>query len=115
MPLPFDPAIYDAFIRSLEERSRRRALPRTQFLPKKGDVLIWSADLAHGGSKNAEPGLTRKSLVTHYCPTTCEPVYGLEGGGRHRYSEVTFYTVPARQGAAAKGILERLRASSSSR
>jgi phytanoyl-CoA hydroxylase len=48
-------------------------LEKQTFLPKKGDVLIWSADLAHGGSPVSNPSLTRKSLVGHYCPNRVEP------------------------------------------
>ena len=50
-------------------------LEERTFLPKKGDVLIWSADLAHGGSPATDPSLTRKSLVGHYCPDRVDPFY----------------------------------------
>ncbi|HVM87523.1 MAG TPA: phytanoyl-CoA dioxygenase family protein [Puia sp.] len=36
------------------------------FLAKKGDVLIWHANLVHGGLPVANPELTRKSMVIHY-------------------------------------------------
>lgn len=36
------------------------------FLAKRGDVLIWHANLLHGGSPIARPGATRKSMVCHY-------------------------------------------------
>jgi ectoine hydroxylase len=36
------------------------------FLPKKGDVLIWHANLIHGGTPVVNPSLTRKSMVVHY-------------------------------------------------
>ncbi len=39
--------------------------PRS-FLAKKGDVLIWHANLVHGGSPILNSKLTRKSLVVHY-------------------------------------------------
>ncbi len=39
--------------------------PRT-FCPKKGDVFVWHAALAHGGSPVGDTSLTRKSHVTHY-------------------------------------------------
>ena len=55
--------------------AERMSLEQTTFLPKKGDVLIWSADLAHGGSRVTDPSLTRKSLVGHYCPSRVEPLY----------------------------------------
>jgi len=45
------------------------------FLPKKGDILIWHADLAHGGAAITNPQLTRQSLVGHFCPQTTEPYF----------------------------------------
>lgn len=39
--------------------------PQT-FLAKKGDVLLWHANLIHGGSAITRPGATRKSMVAHY-------------------------------------------------
>lgn len=39
--------------------------PRT-FMPKKGQALIWAANLLHGGSRQTNPALTRWSQVTHY-------------------------------------------------
>jgi len=36
------------------------------FLPKKGDVLIWHANLIHGGMPVKDQRLTRKSMVIHY-------------------------------------------------
>jgi ectoine hydroxylase-related dioxygenase (phytanoyl-CoA dioxygenase family) len=60
---------------ALLERSAARGLARETFLPKKGDVLFWSADLVHGGSPILERGLTRKSLVCHYCPARARPSY----------------------------------------
>ena len=50
------------------EESERRGLQKQQFRPKKGDALIWHADLAHGGSPITDPALTRQSLVGHLCP-----------------------------------------------
>lgn len=36
------------------------------FLPKKGDALIWHANLIHGGTPVVNPQRTRKSMVIHY-------------------------------------------------
>jgi ectoine hydroxylase-related dioxygenase (phytanoyl-CoA dioxygenase family) len=41
-------------------------LKQERFLPQPGDVLIWHAQLLHGGSPIANPAETRCSLVTHY-------------------------------------------------
>lgn len=61
--------------RLLHENSQRMGMPYRTFLPKKGDVLIWHADLAHGGAPPTDPAATRKSLVGHYCPRRCQPHY----------------------------------------
>ena len=36
------------------------------FCPRKGDAIIWLANLLHGGSRQRDPNLTRWSQVTHY-------------------------------------------------
>jgi hypothetical protein len=43
----------------------------TYFCPKKGDVLIWSANLLHGGAKQTNSKVTRWSQVTHYYFDDC--------------------------------------------
>jgi phytanoyl-CoA hydroxylase len=60
---------------SLYENAQRMGLDETTFVPSKGDALIWSADLAHGGSAVSDQTLTRKSLVGHYCPNRVGPFY----------------------------------------
>ena len=49
-------------------------LPEGKLLARRGDVLLWSADLAHGGS-TISSDRTRKSVVTHYCPADTVPSY----------------------------------------
>jgi len=67
--------VYDAEIASrtpmdfayyLQDRMQSAGLKRVEFCPKKGDVLIWHANLPHEGTKVIDRDLTRKSLVTHY-------------------------------------------------
>lgn len=41
------------------------------FLAKKGQALIWCANLLHGGSRQTDPTLTRWSQVTHYYFEDC--------------------------------------------
>ena len=38
---------------------------------KKGDIIIWHANLIHGGSKRNNINLTRKSVVMHYFFENC--------------------------------------------
>ncbi len=59
----------------LIDESDRRGMRREKFMAKRGDVLIWHADLPHGGSPITDPTLTRKSLVGHYCPLSAKPHY----------------------------------------
>ncbi|QOR55301.1 MAG: hypothetical protein SHS37scaffold220_70 [Phage 67_12] len=66
-------SIHDEWSRWLVSEGERRGLPLRQFMAKRGDILIWHADLAHGGSPITSRGLTRKSLVGHFCPTSVLP------------------------------------------
>jgi hypothetical protein len=67
--------------RQIQEHIARIALQaaglglRTErLIAGRGDVLLWAADLAHGGSPISSEH-TRKSMVTHYCPADCAPSY----------------------------------------
>ncbi len=85
-----------AHLDSLALRAQQHQLPLQHFLPQKGDVLIWSADLAHGGSTITDSSLTRRSLVTHFSPASCVPHYlrfrpsFLQG--RQEYATDCYYT-----------------------
>jgi hypothetical protein len=61
-------------LQSLEEKANARGLAKTTFLAKKGDALIWHADLVHGGNP-VSSDITRKSVVTHYCPEHLSPLF----------------------------------------
>lgn len=56
-------------------RMKNLKLEQSAFIAKKGDVLLWHADLVHGGGAVTDTSLTRKSLVTHYCPRNIKPNY----------------------------------------
>ena len=56
-------ARYETHVAGLIEQ---HGLQPQTFLPKKGDILIWHANLIHGGSPIENPELTRKSMVLHY-------------------------------------------------
>lgn len=58
---------------NLERRSKEAGLRSTTFLARRGDVLLWHADLVHGGLP-ISPDTTRKSVVTHYCPREVAPM-----------------------------------------
>ena len=83
----------ERYLSSLHEQAREMGLARKQFFPRKGDALIWSADLAHGGSPDAAPDSTRRSLVTHYCPVDLQPSYFLTAkhSGRMKHGQHAYY------------------------
>lgn len=54
---------YENRIQSLLEENH---LVEHKFLAKKGDILIWHANLIHGGSIVMDEDRTRKSIVFHY-------------------------------------------------
>ena len=68
-------AVHDEFLADLARRSEAAGLRRRSFQVRQGDVLIWSADLAHGGGPVQDASLTRRSLVGHYCPEWAVPRY----------------------------------------
>jgi phytanoyl-CoA hydroxylase len=59
----------------LENKMQQNEKSRQTFLAKKGDVLLWHAGLAHGGTKILDKNKTRLSLVSHYCPENARPLY----------------------------------------
>lgn len=86
-------------VQSLEDRARQRGIPKTPFAAKKGDVLVWHADLVHGGNPVSRE-TTRKSIVTHYCPKHLTPLFAEQMRCRlwdhqgHRYTTSHYQTEP---------------------
>ena len=54
---------YEDQVRSMIEKYQ---MEEVVFLPKKGDVLLWHANLLHGGSPRNNDELSRKSMVCHF-------------------------------------------------
>lgn len=50
----------------IEALIEQHGLRQQLFLARRGDLLIWHANLLHGGSAIARPGATRRSFVCHY-------------------------------------------------
>lgn len=73
--LEASPDQFDDFLAALHRDAQVYQQPRSKFLARSGDVLIWHADLAHGGSPITRPGVTRKSIVTHYTAGRNDPYY----------------------------------------
>jgi hypothetical protein len=63
-----------AHITNIVRLAEGMQLSKECLMAKRGDVLFWSADLAHGGSPISKDR-TRKSVVTHYCPAEVIPTY----------------------------------------
>ena len=59
-------ANYTIYEQYLEEAIKEKKLKKKKIYLKKGDVLIWSANLLHGGSKIKKKNKTRLSQVIHY-------------------------------------------------
>jgi len=67
-------------------------VPTETFLARKGQALIWTANLLHGGSPHNDPTRTRWSQVTHYYFENCTyytPAYSEEALGRLDLRHIT--------------------------
>jgi hypothetical protein len=65
--------------------------PLETFLARKGQALIWCANLLHGGSPQTDPTKTRWSQVTHYFFDDCvyyTPAFSDEPLGRLALREI---------------------------
>jgi ectoine hydroxylase-related dioxygenase (phytanoyl-CoA dioxygenase family) len=62
----FKCVFYDRWSDELHSELERGGYEPQRFLADKGDLIVWHANLVHGGSPVSEPGATRKSLVAHY-------------------------------------------------
>jgi hypothetical protein len=63
-----------------------------EFHAQKGDVLIWSSDILHGGKRVERPGSTRWSQVTHFYFADClyyAPIYSDLFAGELRLKNIT--------------------------
>lgn len=60
---------YTDYEHRIETLISEKQLAQEVFLARKGDVLIWHANLIHGGMPVKDPALTRKSMVIHYFAT----------------------------------------------
>ena len=82
-----DMGAYYTVLQSTLHECEIRGLKTEYFRARKGDVLIWHADLMHGGAKIEDSALTRKSLVCHYMPLGVMPTF-------YDYSGVDYVEYP---------------------
>lgn len=57
---------YKVYEEMMREKISDLGLKKEIFKAKKGDLLIWHANLFHGGEPHANKNRTRKSMVLHY-------------------------------------------------
>lgn len=57
---------YSEYEKMLERKIAEQPIEKKIFQAKKGDVLIWHANLLHGGEPHLDKTTTRKSVVFHY-------------------------------------------------
>ena len=62
------------YVDYLESMARARGEPQ-YFLARKGDVMLWHANLVHYGTPVRLKDRTRYSMLTHYCPASATPNY----------------------------------------
>ena len=70
----------------LETQIAERGLVEREFHGRSGDVLLWHAQLLHGGRAIRDPARTRSSLVVHYwraCDLPPDQVRSDERAGRY--------------------------------
>lgn len=102
----FSPGVDDeeAARRHIRAEAERLGCAKRDFIAKKGDVLVWAADLAHGSNPRTRPDEeTRTSLVTHYCPASTRPFYfrflaenrGIQGYGGVAQMASYYYSLPS--------------------
>ena len=60
-------------------------MEKAQAILKKGQALIWSANLLHGGGEHRDKTRTRHSQVTHYYFEGCQYYMPLESYGGYRH------------------------------
>ena len=61
----------DIYGPAMAERLRHGGFEARHALLKKGQIAVWAANLAHGGSPILDPESTRQSLVVHYYFENC--------------------------------------------
>lgn len=57
---------YSQYEKMLAEKVAQLQLEKKIFTCKKGDMLIWHANILHGGEPHIDSSKTRKSIVFHY-------------------------------------------------
>lgn len=81
----------DPFAEAWDALCQAHGTAQEPFLARKGQALIWTANLLHGGSRQTDPTLTRWSQVTHYFFDDCiyyTPAFSDEAIGQLQTREI---------------------------
>lgn len=70
--LHLDPGNYKEYENRIEKKIIKSELKPKYGIIQKGDIIIWHANLIHGGSKRKNMDITRKSVVIHYFFENCK-------------------------------------------
>ena len=70
--LNIEPGNYKEYENKINDIITKINIKPKHGLIKKGDIIIWHANLIHGGGKINNPNLTRKSIVIHYFFENCK-------------------------------------------
>lgn len=83
--------VAQAYEQALEGYVAGMKLPKVVIPLRKGQALVWTANLFHGGEPILDPSRTRHSQVTHYYFDDCiytQPLWSNLHGGRMMYKRV---------------------------
>lgn len=100
-----DYAVYERYEDFIERTIDRHGFKPAHGLLKKGQAVIWAANVLHGGSAQHDKTLTRKSQVTHYYFEGCK--YWRPGASKR----IRYYFEPdwiPHEGSAARNPLRHL-------
>lgn len=61
----------NTYVPALASKLAGSGLPQVHATPRKGEALVWAANLAHGGEPIINPDSTRRSLVVHFYFEDC--------------------------------------------
>ena len=81
---------------------RDKKLTEKRFIAQKGDVLIWHANLLHGGSMCVNSTLSRKAMVCHYFAKNCLEYHDYTGAIAYDYNSIFEKDLNAKSGFLSK-------------
>lgn len=79
------PDHYPLYEAHMEKLVREKGLKSERAILKKGQALIWAANLLHGGGSHPDKSRTRMSQVTHYYFDGCQYYSPLSSAGGYRH------------------------------